>query len=71
MKTQTKSKLKDPGIILVSVLLLVAAIVLIWWPTDSYWLGISMAGWAMFFTYFIWFALAVIYVIWIERLEKQ
>lgn len=65
------SKLKDPGIILTVVLIAVAAIVLIWWPTDTYIMGISLAGWLMFGTYFIWFLLSIIYVNWIERVEEE
>lgn len=68
---RSKSKFSDPGIILVGVLILVSAVVLIWWPTDIYWLGISLAGWLMFFSYFIWFILAVAYVYWIEKKEKE
>lgn len=64
-------KLKDPGIILLAVLVAVSAIVLIWWPTDIYLMGISLAGWLMFTTYFIWFLLAVAYVVWIEKVEKE
>lgn len=68
---RSKSKFTDPGIILVGVLIFVSAIVLIWWPIDIYWLGISLAGWLMFFSYFIWFILAVAYVYWIEKKEKE
>lgn len=64
-------KLKDPGIILVVVLVAVSAFVLIWWPTDIYMMGISLAGWLMFFTYFVWFALAIAYVYWIEKVERE
>jgi membrane protein implicated in regulation of membrane protease activity len=64
-------KLKDPGIILLVVLVAVSAFVLIWWPTDIYLMGISLAGWLMFFTYFIWFLLAIAYVLWIEKVEKE
>lgn len=66
-----KSKLKDPGIILLCVLILVASIILIWWPKDIYVMGISLAGWLMFASYFVWFAIAAIYVIWIEKLDKK
>ncbi|MBO1001784.1 hypothetical protein [Pseudogracilibacillus auburnensis] len=68
---QGKSKWKDPGIILCGVLLLVAAIVLIWWPKDVYIMGISLAGWLMFSTYFIWLLIGVIYIFWIEKWEKK
>ncbi|MBP2079253.1 hypothetical protein [Oceanobacillus polygoni] len=67
---RSKSKLKDPGIILLVVFIFLAAIVLVWWPTDIYWMGISLAGWLMFFSYFVWFLLAVAYVYWIEKVEK-
>lgn len=66
-----QSKWFDPGIILVGVLILVAGTVLIWWPSDTYVMGISLAGWLMFFSYFAWFALSVAYVVWIERLEAS
>ncbi|MEC5424793.1 hypothetical protein QGM71_15005 [Virgibacillus sp. C22-A2] len=68
---KSKSKLSDPGIILLGVFLFFAGIVLIWWPTDVYLMGISLAGWLMFFSYVVWFALAVVYVYWIEKLEKK
>ena len=64
-------KLKDPGIILLVVFIVYTAIVLIWWPTDVYWMGISLAGWLMFISYAVWFLLAVVYVIWIEKREKK
>lgn len=64
-------KWKDPGIISVGILVLVAGTVLIWWPTDTYVMGISLAGWLMFFSYFAWFAIAVVYVLWIEHLEAK
>ncbi len=66
----SKSRLSDPGIILVAVLLFVSAVVLIWWPTDIYLMGISLAGWLMFGTYFIWFLLSIIYVMWVEKKEE-
>ena len=66
-----KSKLRDPGIILCSVLVLVAAFVLIWWPKDIYVKGISLAGWLMFSSYFVWLAIGVIYIFWIEKWEKK
>lgn len=65
------SKLKDPGIILLVVFIIYTAIVLIWWPTDVYLLGISLAGWLMFISYAVWFLLALAYVIWIEKHEKK
>lgn len=70
MNRQT-SKWRDPGIILVGVLILVAGTVLIWWPTDTYVMGVSLAGWLMFLSYFAWFAISVTYVVWIERIEAK
>ncbi|MCP3027142.1 hypothetical protein [Halobacillus sp. A5] len=67
----TKSKWKDPGIIMVIALVVISAIVWIWWPTEVYWMGISLAGWLMFFCFFVWLLLTFLYVIWIEKIEKQ
>ncbi|MFC7321654.1 hypothetical protein [Halobacillus campisalis] len=67
----TKSKWKDPGIIMVIALVIIAGIVWIWWPAEVYWMGISLAGWLMFFCFFIWLLLTIIYVIWIEKIEKR
>lgn len=66
-----KSKWLDPGIIMVGVLILIAGTILIWWPKDIYLMGISLAGWLMFFSGFAWFAISIIYIIWIERLERK
>ncbi|ALX48445.1 hypothetical protein [Lentibacillus amyloliquefaciens] len=68
---KSKSRLSDPGIILVTILLAISAIVLIWWPTDIYMMGISLAGWLMFFSYFVWFLLSIIYVIWMEKRDES
>ncbi|MFC4557647.1 hypothetical protein ACFO3D_05420 [Virgibacillus kekensis] len=67
---KTNSRLKDPGLIIAAILIIISAIVFIWWPADVHIYGISLVGWLMFFSYFIWFALAVIYVVWMERKEK-
>ncbi|TXL65875.1 hypothetical protein FHP05_07090 [Cerasibacillus terrae] len=66
-----RSKWTDPGIFLVGVLILIAAGVLAWWPKDIYFLGISLAGWLMFLSYFAWFLISVVYVIWIEKIEQK
>ncbi|HLS08370.1 hypothetical protein [Lentibacillus sp.] len=68
---KSRSRLSDPGIILVVVLIVISATVLIWWPTDIYLMGISLAGWLMFFSYFVWFLLAIIYVVWMEKKDKN
>ncbi len=70
-RMQAKSRWLDPGIILVAILLCCVAVVLIWWPTDTYFMGISLAGWLMFLSYIMWFILAVIYVVWIEKKERK
>lgn len=64
------NKLKDPGIILTVALVIYALLVFVWWPVDTYWLGVSLVGWLMFFGLFYWFILGVIYVFWIETKEK-
>lgn len=64
------NKLKDPGIILTVALIIYALLVFVWWPVDTYWLGVSLVGWLMFFGLFYWFILGVIYVFWIETKEK-
>lgn len=64
------NKLKDPGIILTVALVIYALLVFVWWPVDTYWLGVSLVGWLMFFGLFYWFILGVIYVVWIEKKEK-
>lgn len=64
------NKLKDPGIILTVALVIYALLVFVWWPLDTYWLGVSLVGWLMFFGLFYWFILGVIYVFWIETKEK-
>lgn len=71
MEKLTKKKWKDPGIIMVILLSLIALIVWIWWPTETFIAGISLAGWLMFVCFFIWLALTVTYVVWMEKLEKQ
>lgn len=67
----SRSKFKDPGLILTIVLVLYASFVFIWWPTDIYVAGISLVGWLMFIGLFFWFLLAIIYCLWIEKLEKK
>lgn len=66
-----RSKFKDPGLLMVAVLILYAALVWIWWPADIYMAGISLVAWLMFFGLFIWFGLTVIYTLWIEKIEKD
>ncbi|MFS0671576.1 hypothetical protein [Ornithinibacillus sp. 179-J 7C1 HS] len=67
----SRSKFKDPGLILTIVLVLYASFVFIWWPTEIYVGGISLVGWLMFIGLFFWFLLAIIYCLWIEKLEKE
>lgn len=66
-----KPKWKDPGIVLTIIMSLYAKVVFFWWPTDIYWLGVSLIGWLMFFGLFIWMVLGFIYVFWVEKLDKQ
>ena len=66
-----RSVLSDPGIILLGVLLLMSAIIWVWWPTDTYWNGVSIIAWLMFGTIPVSVALTGIYVVWMERLEQK
>ncbi|SES64246.1 hypothetical protein SAMN05216389_101213 [Oceanobacillus limi] len=66
----SRSKFKDPGLILTVVLVLYAIFVFAWWPTDIYLAGISLVGWLMFIGLFFWFLLAIIYCLWIEKIEQ-
>lgn len=67
----SRSKFQDPGFILTIILVIYAAVVFIWWPTDIYMLGISLVAWLMFFGLLFWFLLAIIYTVWIERIESS
>ncbi|SFA85072.1 hypothetical protein SAMN04488072_102310 [Lentibacillus halodurans] len=67
----SRSKFQDPGLILTVVLVMYSAFVFVWWPTDIYWLGISLVGWFMFIGLFFWFLLAIVYVLWIENIERK
>ncbi|WP_347861145.1 hypothetical protein U0355_10660 [Salimicrobium sp. PL1-032A] len=71
MRDLTKQKWKDPGIVMVVLLSLISLVVWIWWPADVFIGGLSLAGWLMFFCFFIWLILTITYVIWMERIEKK
>jgi uncharacterized membrane protein (DUF485 family) len=66
-----RSKFKDPGLLMVAVLVLYSAFVWVWWPTDIYMAGISLVAWLMLFGLLIWFVLTVIYTLWVENIEKR
>lgn len=66
-----KSKLKDPGLLMVLILAIYSTFVFAWWPAEIYLAGISLIAWLMFCGLFIWFSLTVIYTVWIERIEKN
>ena len=67
----SRSKFKDPGLILMIFLVLYAIMVFVWWPAEVYVYGISLVGWLMFAGLFFWFLLAIVYVIWIEKIEDR
>ncbi|MFA1818788.1 hypothetical protein ACDX78_01075 [Virgibacillus oceani] len=67
----SRSKFKDPGLILTVLLVAYALLVFVWWPTDIYVAGISLVAWLMFIGLFYWYLLGVIYTVWIERIEKD
>lgn len=66
-----KRIIKDPGIILMIVLLALSAIVFIWWPTEIYVGNISLVAWLMMVAVPIWILLTGIYVIWMEKRERD
>ena len=66
-----RSKLKDPGLLMVLILAVYSTFVFAWWPMEIYLAGISLVAWLMLFGLFIWFTLTVIYTVWIERIEKN
>lgn len=62
--------LTDPGMVLLAVLLLMSAVIFIWWPTEIYVAEVSLVAWIMFATMPISIALTGYYVLWMERREK-
>lgn len=53
------------------IIIIYATLVFAWWPTDIFLAGISLVAWLMFFGLFLWFLITVVYVVWIERIEKS
>ena len=66
-----RSKFRDPGLLATAVIVIYSAFVFGWWPTDIYVAGISLVAWLMLAGLAIWFALTVIYVFWVERIERD
>ncbi|MFC3419545.1 hypothetical protein ACFOLA_08670 [Salinicoccus hispanicus] len=66
-----RSKFKDPGFILAIVVLVYSAFVWIWWPHEMYVAGVALTAWLMLAGIILWFGLAIVYVLWIERVEKS
>lgn len=66
-----RSKFKDPGLFMTLIIIIYATLVFAWWPTDIFLAGISLVAWLMFFGLFLWFLITVVYVVWIERIEKS
>ena len=71
MEMTQRSKFKDPGFILAIVVLLYSAVVWIWWPHETYVAGVALTAWLMLVGIILWFTLAVVYVFWIEHVEKS
>lgn len=61
----------DPGIILLSVLLLMCTVIFAWWPTDIYFAEVSLLAWMMLATLPVSIFLTGYYVLWMERREKS
>ncbi|QQK77738.1 hypothetical protein HUG15_20550 [Salicibibacter cibarius] len=70
-KSKERSFLAEPGGKLLWVLLAVIVFVFAWWPTDIYFYEISLVGWLMFGSLFIWLLLTIIYVRWMESIEDE
>lgn len=62
---------KDPGMILLAILLLMSAVIWVWWPTDTYLAEVSLVAWIMLATLPVSIALTGIYVIWMERRDSR
>lgn len=60
----------DPGMTLLAVLLLMSALIFIWWPTDTYVADVSLVAWLMLATLPVSIFLTGFYVLWMERLER-
>ena len=60
----------DPGMILLAVLLLMSAVIFIWWPTDIYFAEVSLVAWLMLATLPVSIFLTGYYVLWMERRER-
>lgn len=60
----------DPGMTLLAVLLLMCAVIFIWWPTDIYLADVSLVAWLMLATLPISIFLTGYYVFWMERRER-
>lgn len=62
---------REPGLILAAVLVAYAAVVFVWWPSDTMISGLSLVAWLMIVGLVLWVALGFIYCFWVERLERQ
>lgn len=58
---------KRIGMIFAVIVLLISAIVLIWFPTQKVWLDIPLVTWLMIISWFIWGLLSVIFVLIMEK----
>lgn len=61
----------DPGMIFLAVLLLMCAVIFVWWPTDIYFAEVSLVAWLMLATLPVSVLLTGCYVFWKERREKS
>lgn len=62
---------RNPGILLLIVLLSMCALIFVWWPADVYFAEISLVAWLMLLTLPISVGLTGIYVLWMEHREKR
>jgi len=74
MTEQTKIRLfslRNPGLVMVIIQLLIAAFIFIWFPEQPSAYGFTLVSWLMIAAFFIWSIQTVIYIYWIEIYEKN
>lgn len=62
---------REPGLVMFAVVVLYSALVWAWWPADRMVGGVSMVVLLMAIGSALWIALTVVFVVWVERLERE
>lgn len=63
--------LRNPGLVMALIQLLIAAVIFIWFPTQPSAYGIALVGWLMVAAYIIWSIQTVIFIYWVELYENN